>query len=489
MPIRGGPKATNYQGKPRHITFMDEQPEAVEIFDIDTGLIKIVRDKLAQQHTSAADAVTRLTSLHEYSERIWQSASSRSAFDILPLSVSFDLNWFASPYAAKYLASSDDQVRSVFGFARALANGFAFLSRYDNKGNGARFIGYEMNMPPTPGMILLDATADIDGLSLIAKNRTSVTVPQVDFSNFTITHIDPTPLRLGRKKHRKISEVVTNAKWAQPYADWIMDTVRMHAQPGERVLVVVHKGLLDHRYVPAFDDFDTPYDLEGRRVCFVNWGKGIGSNRWKDASSVFLFGEFHKPRRARVATGLGLGEEQATRVSLLPYQGVNKKGGPLVALADGDLRRWMKQMAMRGNARNIDANGVCGVQRLYVTGELGRLVCHTERMFPGAKLILDNPQARYQYGGTEALMSLLFATEDDFVSTADVKRLTSVDLQKNRSREVSRFEIQAAMRHGRWDHIAGAGRGRMGGFIRELPGEDQSAVRWLGGVLPSFEEA
>jgi hypothetical protein len=50
-------------------------------------------------------------------------------------------------------------VRNVFGFGRTLAKGFAFLSRYDEYGKGARFVGYEMNMPLRPGTILLDATA------------------------------------------------------------------------------------------------------------------------------------------------------------------------------------------------------------------------------------------------------------------------------------------------------------------------------------------
>ncbi|MGO4712139.1 hypothetical protein [Bradyrhizobium sp. 2TAF24] len=485
-------KATLYRGQPRQLTFFDERPDAVSIFDVDTGLIKVVRDRIAQQHTSASDVVKRLTELHDYLEAIWQSASDKSAFDVLPPSRTLDIGWFATSNATKYLLSPNEQTKNVFGFARALANGFAFLGRYDAIGNGARFIGYEMKVPPTPGMIILDATADIDGLSLIAKNRNVVPVPQIDFGNLTITHIDPTPLRLGRKKHRKLADVITKSTWAQPYADWISETVKLHTQPGEQVLVVVHKGLLDHEYLPTNCDFDTPYDLEGRNVCFVHWGKGIGSNRWKDAEAVFLFGEFHKPKRITVAAGLGWGEEPATRAALQPYQAWNRKDGPFVALRDGDLCRWMKQMAMRGNARNIDSNGTCGIQRLYVTGELDRLVCHSECMFPGAKLVLDDPQARFQHGGMEAMIALLLSTEKDSLSTAEVKRLTGVDLQKNRNRDLPRSEVQAAMRHGRWDYVTGAGRGKMGGFIRLLPElseEDRGAVSLLNNVLPSFEVA
>lgn len=489
-------KATIFQGRTRSMTFVDEQPQGVTIFDVDTGLIKTVRDKLAQEHSSAYEPVRRLTELHSYTEAIWQNATSRSPLDVLPPSSTIDLSWFRSEAVAPLLASHDEQVRIVFGFARALANGFAFLARYDKHNNGARFVGYEMNMPIMPGTILLDATADIDGLSLITQNRKAVRVPEVDFRNLTITHIDPEPLRHGKgnKQRRRMSAVGKQASLAQPCADWIMGTVKRHTEPGEKVLVIVSKAMLQHRYLPAKSDFLDCYDLEGRKVCFIHWGIGIGSNRWRDADVVFLFDEFHKPRQAHVATGLGYQEQRATVETLKPYRGQNRKDGPMVALKDGDICRWIKQMAMRGNARNIDANGHCGVQRLYVTGDLVRFMCNSELMFPGAAVVIDQPEARFSYGGTEALIALLLSSDEDFLSTADVKRLTGVDLRRNGPRERSKPEIRAATRLADWDPLPGSGgKGNMGGFIRERLPElsklGSTASRRQNYVLPRFEEA
>jgi hypothetical protein len=466
---RRSAKASIYQGKIRRLTFIDERLEGVSIFDVDTGLIKTVRDRLAQEDTSIPEHVARLTELHDYVESIWRSASSKSMFDILPQIESTDLNWFASANAYKFIASSDEQVRQVFGFGRALATGFAFLARYDNYGDGARFVGYDMNMPLTPGTIILDATADIDGLSLIAKNRDSVRVPQVDFRNLTITHIDPEPLNVGgkRRKRLKVSEVAKRADLARPYADWILDTIKQHTQPGEKILAIAHKAFLDHEYLPARSDFADAFDLEGRLVCFIHWGMGIGSNRWKNASAVFLFGEFHKPRRAMVATGLGWREEQATQGSLAPYQGWKRKDGPLFTLQEGDLCRWMKQMAMRGNARNIDANGVCGVQRLYVTGEHDRLIRHKDRMFPGATVILNEPGKRLQRGGREALIALLFQSKEDSITVPELKQAIGIDFQSNKKRYLDSPEVREAMDQNGWDFMPGAGgRGNVGRFIR-----------------------
>jgi hypothetical protein len=464
---RRASKATIYQDKPRRITFVDEKAEGVSIFDVDTGLIKTVRDRLAQQLTSDLEHVPHLTRLHDYLEKIWQSASSKAPFDVIPQTADVDLRWFKCDKVNEYILSSDEQIRQVFGFGRALANGFAFLSRYDSYGNGARFVGYEMNMKLTPGTILLDATADIDGVSLIAENRHFMTVPQVDFRNLTITHIAPNLPKVDgcKRKRHTISEVTKQAKLARPYADWILDTIRQNSQPGEKVLAAVHKALLDHEYLPAHRDFDNPYDLEGRQVCFVHWGTGIGSNRWKDATAVFLFGEFHKPRRTMVATGLGLREEQATSNALRPYQSPNPKHGPLHALREGDLRRWMKQIAMRGNARNIDGDGVCGEQRLYVTGEFERLVRHKDRMFPGANLDCQGgPDIKER--GMKALLSLFYNTDALEITTVELEELTGISFSKNGKRYRENVVFQQALQETGFRFEAGKGRGNPGRFVR-----------------------
>ncbi|KRR06369.1 hypothetical protein CQ12_33415 [Bradyrhizobium jicamae] len=463
-------KACVYRGRNRRITFIDERLEGVTVFDVDTGLIKTVRDKLAQEDTTIPEHVTRLTELHDHVEGIWRSASSKSVFDVLTQATHCDLGWFASAKAEPFLNSPDEQVKQVFSFGRSLATGYAFLSRYDRYGDGARFVGYDMNMPLMPGSIILDATADIDGLSLIAKNRTPVPVPHVDFRNLTITHIDPEPLNVvGKKKRLRVSEVAKRADLAKPYAEWIFETIKQHTHPGEKVLAVVNKPFLDHDYLPARSDLADAHDLEGRHVCFIHWGIGIGSNRWKDANAVFLFGEFHKPRRAMVATGLGWREERATRKSLAPYQAFKRKDGPLLSLQEGDLCRWMKQMAMRGNARNIDAHGVCGVQRLYVTGDYDRLIRHKDRMFPGAKVTLAEPDKRLQYGGREALIALLYQVKDDVITVPEIRQATGIDLHRNKKRYLAMPEVVEAMNQNDWDFMPGAGgRGNVGRFIRRF---------------------
>ena len=53
---------------------------------------------------------------------------------------------------------------------------------------------------------------------------------------------------------------------------------------------------------------------------------------------------------------------------------------------DGHLLRWTKQMALRGRSREFDENGMCGKQKLVVTGDLTLLLGNLQRVFPGAKV-------------------------------------------------------------------------------------------------------
>ena len=43
-------------------------------------------------------------------------------------------------------------------------------------------------------------------------------------------------------------------------------------------------------------------------------------------------------------------------------------------------------MALRGKSREFDENGVCGTQKLVVTGDLTLLMRNLQRIFPGAKI-------------------------------------------------------------------------------------------------------
>ncbi len=325
-----------------------------------------------------------------------------------------------------------------------------------------------MDLPIHPGTVLLDATSDIDGVSQLVSWRKPVVSPRVSYSNLTVIHMTP-PVEVIRPRER-LSQTIKTAKRAQPYADWIRRTVIEKTEPGEKVLVVVHKALIAHAYLPDAESLgDNAYDLEGRKVAFINWGKGIGSNRWKMATSVFLFGEFHMPKRATVATSLGLLDQAAGTPRLDRMQSPNCQDEVFLTLQYGHLLRWEKQLAMRGNARNITAEGVCGHQKLFVTSEFKRFVQHRERLFPGAAFVVEGTAkvaASYRVGGA-AIAAFLMTTDKDCVTSLELKEATGVTFKKNPARLLAHDLVQRAMSDGGWRYVSGGGKGNMSRFERE----------------------
>jgi hypothetical protein len=454
-----------YCGVARSLTVLDERPNEISTYDVSTGDIKLARDYAAEVLGPESAAACALDVMHTRMEREWQDESHKAPFK--PLEEA-DIGWFISE-EAKNLSSNYAKLKPSIDFGRCLYAGCCFLSRYDsNGGKGGNFVGYSMDMPLHAGTIMLDATSDIDGIRHLTSNRAHVNVPQLDFSRLNITHLDyPDEVVPPRSR---ISQLLQSADTAEPYAAWIKEQVLAHTSLGEKVLVVVHLALLNHRYLPnGCNRWATAHDLEGRQVCFSHWGTGIGANHWRDATSVFLFGEFHQKKRLIVANALGHQELQASAPFLSEVQSPNSKNEVLKALKVGHLLRWERQLAMRGNARNIDANGVCGEQKLFVTAELTRFAQHLQLLFPGARLKASNLRSpeRLKSGGKKALLELLCTSQESAMTTRQIKDATGIDLTKNKGRYLGCSEVQQMMDLYGWQFVSGGGRGNLSRFRRE----------------------
>jgi hypothetical protein len=280
----------------------------------------------------------------------------------------------------------------VFGFAAAMFKTCAFITRYDSE--APRFVGYENNIDLRHGMVLMDATADIDGVTeLCPASRTHVVVPPPSYTNLEIIQVQ-NPY-IGKNLKHLLDK---GDKARLEYSDWMKSLILDHVALGQKALVVCKKKLIVERNVPDWDRRDARWELpaayttnydwnvEGRHCCVVHWGTGIGDNAWKDADVVLLFGEHIVPRRTAVARSQGLSDLKATEGALGTMKTLNKRTRQVDAIHIGDAQRWMKQMAMRGNGRHFDEHGVCGHQKLVYTGDYEALRANADRLFPGAKI-------------------------------------------------------------------------------------------------------
>lgn len=460
----------------RALTIVDEQPSQVDIHAVSYSQVVKVWEGVADdpalcEHGRAsvsaldyftADRTTGTGDLEKPSDdgKAWAAAEN--------------LHWFTTPQATDYARSKQHdipQIGEVFAFARALANGYAFIARGAGGKGAPQFIGYECNLMRTHGMVLLDATADIDGVSQLCPWREMHTVPQARYDNLTIVHT-PSVTRERLKTYFK------KAANRRTYVDHMVRVIKEHLAPGQRGLVVCKLDLINNENVPAPVISDDPertfcWDIEGRELAVAYWGIGIGVNCWKDADVVFLFDEFFIPRRVAIAHAQGLREHKATEGALASMTTQNSKALAVDVIWEGHLLRYNKQMALRGHGRCFDEHGVCGQQKLVCTGDLERLLSNKDLLFPGAKVVIEHGDDSRQ---TEATKLYELLSRPGLPSSLSTKWIGQQlhkpwrDFGKNVMRRDIALRTIANLG---WHYVQGRGRG--GSYFLRITDEGMAA--------------
>ena len=385
--VRGG----RFDHNDRALVVVDERPEEVNQFEILLSEAERVREGLQAKHPELKEHLDALLGCMEpYGSKAINNLY-RPAADLGSKFITNKLAWFATNDAADIARSNAadiPRIEQLFGYAKALTVGCAFVVPSDKV---LRFVGYQRKLKIRPGMLLLDATADIDGVSHIVPWREHIEVPKARYDNLEIVHVP-------QHTKKRLTTYLKMAGNQRAYAKWMVETIREHMVPGEHGLVVCKKALVDAERVPVWPEGDPRYktpviyteefgwDLDGRKLSVIHWGTGIGSNNWQDADVVFLFDEFFIPRRTALATVQGLREHRADEGDLASMNTLNSKARGVDVIAEGHRLRWTKQLALRGRGRSYDEHGVCGKQRLVVSSDLKSFMANAGKLFPGAKI-------------------------------------------------------------------------------------------------------
>src|SRR6516164_7436307 len=375
----------------RALTVVDERPEEVVIYELTLKEAQDVREKLEAQRPDLKHVLDKLM-LFMMPYTVNVSGGIMRASDQFDQDVIADqLDWFTSEDAALVLRDQGAAISGLdqfFGFARAMTIGCAFAAP---SGTVVQFVGWQSKLMVRPGTILLDATADIDGVSHICPWRQHIKIPQAHYGNLEIVHVP-------QHTRQRLSEYLKKAANQRAYVKWMVETIKEHMAPGERGLVVCKKALFDAERVPQWPDGDPRFkdpesyteryewDIEGRKLCATHYGTGIGSNAWKDADVVFLFDEFFLPRRIAVATVQGLRRHKANEGDLALMKTLNSKAQGVDLIGEGHRLRWTKQMALRGRGRSYDQHGMCGKQRLVISSDLKSFMANASKLFPDANI-------------------------------------------------------------------------------------------------------
>jgi hypothetical protein len=304
-----------------------------------------------------------------------------------------ELQWFTTEAAARFAKIRGEDVQAIFGLACALTRGRTLLERKQDGALGTHFVGYEAPKKPRAGTILLDATAKTHGITALCPWQKAVDVPEANYSRLEVVHVAPPHTQSNLKAY-----VTANAEQAERYQSWILEVISKYVDPGQKALVVCDKWLLEHRYVPSWQRqpadprFKTPevfaaewgWDVDGRLLCATNWGNGVGENAWAAAEVVILFHRFYRPHRINVAVTQAVQDLPTSEGAIARMTTMRSKTEEVEAIKNGHLLRAAKQMGLRGNARNYDAKGVCGVQRLvFCDHDVRDLTTAAQTLFPG----------------------------------------------------------------------------------------------------------
>jgi hypothetical protein len=321
----------------------------------------------------------------------------------------------------------------------------------------------------TAGVMLLDATADIDGITNIAPYRVQAEVPKASYENLEIVHV-------GQHTKTRLDQYLATAPNQHAYVDWLLNVITENMQPGQKGLVICKMSLVDNQRVPIWPDRDPRFadkksftedwgwDVGGRKLCVAHWGTGVGNNTWQDADVVFLLDDFYAPRWVSIARTQGYQGHMVHQGALGSMTSLKSKAGVVDAIADGHILRWFKQMALRGNARHYDENGVCGKQRLIVSGNLKRFLTNVDKMFPGAPPVRIVGDVSKRSTVATKVLDLLKATKGRILTASEITKAVGKPWRKISSDVITPFFKKQAHAIG-WDYkpVTGkVGRGKLG---------------------------
>lgn len=188
------------------------------------------------------------------------------------------------------------------------------------------------------------------------------------------------------------------------------------------------------------NDPECPTDWQGRTVNTQNWGAGVGSNLFRRKTHVFMFGSFYLPGSATIAQTHGWSQQPLSVHKLALAANVRSAGdlyaprGDYRRVHDGNVLRWVKQLAMRGKARTVDDGGKCGAMKLFLTMELEMLVPNMHRLFPGS--LMPEPAkppaylAKEPLQGRQALLRLAMSSKRSFISAEEFRADTGIQTSK-----------------------------------------------------------
>lgn len=359
----------------RTVTFVDESPNLTHIREASLVQFVWLHEMLAQNYGEGDPRTKVAKTVVERASGIVNTPQSRiySAPTLVKMA---EMITFVG-WNGNNLQLEDalwEVLRDTLSVLWAAAKGCAFFD-YSHR----LFFTYEYRLDVGPGHVCMDGTADLSWLIHLSGDAEEIRGPAIDYSPLKAEYI-PLP-----EKFRYFHEVQKSNRLLDEMGAWLRATVIENTEGGDEVLIVCRNALRKQSMTLRSEPMHAPFWWEGRKIWVLNWGTAVGSNRYNGCNVVVLVDNFWLPKSVIMATAASWLRKKITKPLLDEANGHGTKEDR--TLEDAQRRhcgRWRKQMASRGNLRNIK-DGKCGPMRLLYLGNEDMAAEHPE-LFPGSTL-------------------------------------------------------------------------------------------------------
>jgi Type III restriction enzyme, res subunit len=236
----------------RALTIVDEVPDEAPSQSLTLATAETVREALVESNPEIKPHLDKLFKIMEDCNYGPKNQLFRP-FKEWPERILRELDWFRST-EADWLAKahSGDDVRLFFSFAKGLVSGHSWAA---TDGRQATFYTYETRLviDRTAGVVLLDATADIDGRSKVVPWRVEIETPQASYNNLEIVIIPQHTRTILSKFFKSLPN-------RRAYTEWMKDAILQHTNDGDKVLLVCRLALFANCNVPWWPTDDERFN-------------------------------------------------------------------------------------------------------------------------------------------------------------------------------------------------------------------------------------
>ena len=174
---------------------------------------------------------------------------------------------------------------------KAVESTTKFLTQWVYKGTdsyGAPYIHTASEILPNISMVIMDATASVNSIyKLYEKYNNNLRVlPKIECRDYQYVTLHIAKTNTGKEACGANDDKDTTQK--QSSISQILNVISSACGDGEEILIVVHRGL--EAYVRTYTD-----KIENKIIHVDHWGNLTGSNRYRNCTTIILFGLNHKP--------------------------------------------------------------------------------------------------------------------------------------------------------------------------------------------------